>query len=274
MAMRITYLFLLVFLSATYTRAQDPGVLESTKSFSFSSFRGKDGRNLGCGSLTDCHVMVISVYEANIDIKKKTFRIRGRVIGEVDSDTAGVNRVDIILATPSQDSLTKIRPLTNANNIPLSNGEFVIESSFGPEDRLYFVDSLYYPIEYNIGELLEEYPLVYIDFGDHFRGDLVSLKFEDFDLFSTLKLHSDWSDGYAMGISIYRINDQQIRISYPGMKKTYGYSARKSEVTMVVTFNGKDFKYKIDLSKGIFVRFDNSVKGLNFYQRDRPYEYD
>ena len=87
--------------SVSFANAQDPGLLASTRSYSYSSYKDKDGRNLGCGSFINCQSMAISVYETRIDRKKKTFQIKGEfkhiidlskgIFVRFDNGVAGLN---------------------------------------------------------------------------------------------------------------------------------------------------------------------------------------
>jgi hypothetical protein len=117
----------------------------------------------GCNFQLGCNDMSIIFYQIIIDKKQKILKLSGRIYTKIiNGDTIGNPAAVIFVATPRGNKLKKKKngrfiPVILSNNsisFPHRVGDFLIKVNFQKKNHLYFGDSMYQLIEYDIGKLL------------------------------------------------------------------------------------------------------------------------
>jgi hypothetical protein len=160
-------LFTITFLHGLNVQCQVSEIIDFSKiqnQDNFLPYKDKKGNYLGCGYTYECRGMSIVFYEVTLNKHLKILSIKGSVFDpRSDADTLRVPVVNIFLAKPSKNRLSRIRPLSatyneeaqrSSSTFPHRNGDFELEVKFDENDRLYFTHPLFWPIEYNLGKLL------------------------------------------------------------------------------------------------------------------------
>jgi len=127
-------------------------------------YKNSKNQMLGCAMNLECRSIVFIFYGIDIDQKARKIKIKGRALEHIEgSDSVGAVNVNIYLARSVNDKLIKIRSLGlthSGSQKPIKDhfsgrlGDFVINTSFSPKDRLYFDGVSYDPVEFFIGKLL------------------------------------------------------------------------------------------------------------------------
>lgn len=158
---------LVLFLSAIMNVCKSQNIdslsISKIKNKEFLRYIDKNGRWISEKPM-EAFLPQIAFYSFFLDTARKELRISGVVL---DPGT-GVDSIGIVnyifLATPVKNKLTKIRTLgtsyhrskndPHGDAFPFRNGDFALEFAFNEKERLYFNGELTFPIEYEVGTLL------------------------------------------------------------------------------------------------------------------------
>ncbi|MEP6628106.1 MAG: hypothetical protein ABJA32_08995 [Ginsengibacter sp.] len=158
-------LLLVIFSHKVHAQSIDSAKFDQLMNKEYLPYKNRENKFLGCGYTYECNEMQVVFYEITLLRKQKKLIIKGRAIDPIPKkDSFGVQGVNIFLATPIKNELTKINSATNTyvryksdshkNQYPYRDGDFYIETVFSLKERLYFNSAVFRPIEYNIGQLL------------------------------------------------------------------------------------------------------------------------
>jgi hypothetical protein len=113
-----------------------------------------------------------------------------------------------------------------------------------------------------------------IDFQDFFKSDMITLKLNNCIIFENASLVSNKSTGLTDArLKVYWNGKEGFKIIYKG--NPIICKPAQKEITLLVSVNGKESKYFIDLKKGKYIGF--SKKGdhdLLLSQSPSAFQYD
>jgi hypothetical protein len=175
--MKKIYLTILGILYAALAYSQEVNINHFEKllieQHPYKLYKDAQGHDVGCKLNLECKGIDIVVYSTSLDLKKKTIHLTGRIYSLAsrhDSvkgkyiDTLGIPSVRIQTAEPKRGKLKfKTAPVHSysredppkKNIFPHRIGDFQVTFEFKENDRLYFIDSRFELVEYNIGKLLK-----------------------------------------------------------------------------------------------------------------------
>lgn len=127
------------------------------------SFIDEKGQSLGCDGNLECFPFDVIIYSASYDKSNRHFVIQGSVYTGATKavDTTHVGGVAILLAQPCQDTLKDVRKIGMTvmgkkvgSGFPNRRGDFYLQFTASPKDKLYFMHGLFGLLEYNIDEIV------------------------------------------------------------------------------------------------------------------------
>ena len=137
-------------------------VFQSIRTDSVKDFKDSIQKSLGCGMKLECMYFDIIFYDILLDKENSSLTMKAcSYIRANERDTTRLANVQIMLATPVENILSKIKIIGSSSNekkgkgFPDRMGDFTLNFTFNKNEKLYFVHPVCHVLEFNIDSLLK-----------------------------------------------------------------------------------------------------------------------